>query len=111
MQTDFDNYRTADGALLRMKIGLSVGTANIHYIGRKDFKMFDITGESVDSANVAQSVTQPGTVVLSKSAWGMCNKESCFSKLVGHGCAMVQSKRAHHTCVYQHTVHTANTLG
>ena len=89
MQSDFDNYRTQDGALLRMKIGLSVGRTDIHYIGGKDFKTFDITGESVDDANLAQSVTRPGTVVLSKPAWEMCNKESCFSRMVGHGCVMV----------------------
>ena len=95
MQNDFDNYRTPDGAVLRMKIGLSVGTADVHYIGGKEFKTFDITGECVDDANVAQSVTRPGTVVLSKAAWEMCNKENCFSRLVGHGCAMVQ-----YNCIY-----------
>ena len=89
MQNDFDNYRTQDGALLRMKIGLSVGRTDVHYIGQKDFKTFDITGESVDDANLAQSQTRPGTVVLSKTAWEMCNKESCFSRIVGHGCVMV----------------------
>ena len=89
MQSDFDNYRTPDGVFLRMKIGLSVGTADVHYIGGKDFKTFDITGECVDDANTAQSVTRPGTVVLSKMAWEMCNKETCFFRLVGHGCAMV----------------------
>ena len=93
MQSDFDNYRTPDGALLRMKIGLSVGTADVHYIGGKDFKTFDITGECVDDANIAQSVTRPGTVVLSKMAWEMCNKENCFFRIVGHGCAMVQIYR------------------
>lgn len=98
MQNDFDKYRTPDGVVLRMKIGLSVGTANVHYIGGKEFKTFDITGESVDDANTAQSVTQPGTVVLSKMAWEMCNKENCFSRLVGHGCAMVQI----HTHTYTH---------
>lgn len=89
MQNDFDKYRTPDGIVLRMKIGLSVGTANVHYIGGKEFKTFDITGECVDDANTAQSVTQPGTVVLSKMAWEMCKKENCFSRIVGHGCAMV----------------------
>ena len=89
MQNDFDNYRTQDGALLRMKIGLGVGRTDIHFIGRKEFKTFDITGESVDDANLAQSKTRPGTVVLSNTAWEMCNKESCFSRIVGHGCVMV----------------------
>lgn len=89
MQNDFDNYRTQDGALLRMKIGLSVGRTDVHFIGQKDFKTFDITGESVDDANLAQSMTRPGTVVLSKTAWEMCNKETCFSRMVGQGCVMV----------------------
>ena len=89
MQNDFDNYRTADGVVLRMKIGLSVGSADVHYIGEKEYKTVDITGECVDDANTAQSVTRPGTVVISKAAWDMCNKERCFAKSVGKGCAMV----------------------
>lgn len=109
MQSDFDNYRTQDGALLRMKIGLSVGTADIHYIGRKDFKTFDITGECVDDASIAQSVTRPGTVVLSKMAWEMCNKQSCFFRLVGHGCAMVcLHTMTQHIIMYKHTVCMSN---
>ena len=91
MQNDFDNYKTPDGVVLRMKIGLSVGMADIHYVGGRDYKTFDVTGECVDDANTAQSVTRPGTVVLSKPAWEMCNKENCFSRLVGNGCAMVCS--------------------
>ena len=89
MQSDFDDYKTTDGVLLRMKIGVSVGSADVHYIGRKDFKTFDITGECVDGARLAQSLTKPGTVVLSELAWKMCEKDSCLIVPIEEGCVMV----------------------
>lgn len=94
MQNNFDNYTTQDGVVLRMKIGLSVGKTDVHYIGVKEFKTFDISGESVDDANLAQSLTRPGTVVLSNKAWEMCNKQNCSFTVVGKGCVMV--------CTYIH---------
>lgn len=89
MQNDFDNFNTADGVLLRMKLGLSVGPVEIHFVGNNDYKTFDITGEAVDDVNKAQSLARPGSVIISKAAWEMCNKQRCFAKLVGPGYAHV----------------------
>lgn len=89
MQNDFDNFQTSDGVTLRMKIGLSVGKVEIHYIGNNEYKTFDVTGEAVDDVNKAQSLAKSGAVVISKAAWDMCNKQRCFAKLVGPGYAQV----------------------
>ena len=90
MQTDFDNFQTLDGDTLRMKLGLSVGKTEIHYIGNANYKTFDITGEAIDEVNKAQSLTKAGGVVISKAAWEMSNKQRCFAKLVGPGYAQVR---------------------
>ena len=89
MQTDYDNYQTPDGVTLRMKLSLSVGSVDIHYIGNETYKTFDVTGAAVDDVNTAQSFTKPGTVVISKNAWEMCNQDKCFARLVGKDCAQV----------------------
>lgn len=89
MQTDFDNFKTSDGVILRMKLGLSVGKVEIHYIGNEAYKTFDTTGVAVDDVNKAQSLAKSGAVVISKEAWEMCNKQRCFAKLVGPGFAQV----------------------
>ena len=86
MQSDFDNFQTSDGVILRMKIGLSVGKVEIHYIGNRKYKTFDVTGEAVDDVNQAQSLAKSGAVVISKAAWDMCNKQRCIAKIVGPGC-------------------------
>lgn len=83
IQTNLDNYQTADGVLLRMKIALSVGKSYIHYIGNDKYKTFDITGPAVDEVNVAQSVTKPGAVVITKTAWEMCDQDRCTAISVG----------------------------
>ena len=89
MQNDFDNFKSTDGDILRMKLGLSVGRVEIHYIGNADYKTFDVTGEAVDDVNQAQSLTKSGAVVISKAAWDVCNKQRCIAKLVGPGYAQV----------------------
>ena len=91
MQNDFDNFQTSDGVTLRMKIGLSVGKAEIHYIGNGKYKTFDVTGEAVNDVNTAQSHARSGSVVISKAAWEMCNKQRCIAKIVGNGYAQVKS--------------------
>ena len=89
MQNDFDNFQTSDGVTLRMKIGLSVGKVEIHYIGNVEYKTFDVTGIAVDDVNKAQSLAKSGTVIISKAAWEMSNKQNCIAKLVGPGYAQV----------------------
>lgn len=89
MQNDFDNFQTSDGVTLRMKIGLSVGKVEIHYIGNAEYKTFDVTGKAVDDVNKAQSLAKSGTVIISKAAWEMSNKQNCTVKLVGPGYAQV----------------------
>lgn len=89
MQNDFDMFQTPDGVSLRMKLGLSIGKVELHYIGNEQYKTFDITGEAVDDVNKAQSLTKSGAVVISKTAWEMCNKQRCFASLVGPGFAQV----------------------
>lgn len=83
MQNDFDMFQTSDGVTLRMKLGLSIGRVELHYIGNEQYKTFDITGEAVDDVNKAQSLTKSGAVVISKAAWEVCNKQRCFASLVG----------------------------
>lgn len=91
MQNDFDNFNTSDGVILRMKLGLSVGKMDIHYIGNDKYKTFDVTGEAIEDVKKAQSLAKSGTVVISKAAWEMCNKQRCFAKLVGPGFAQVNA--------------------
>ena len=92
MQHDFDSYQTSDGVVLRMKIGLSVGKVEIHYIGNEECQTFDVTGDAIDDVNKAQSLARSNTVILSNPAWEMCNKQRCFARLVGGGFAHVRSQ-------------------
>ena len=89
MQNDYDNFQSSDGDILRMKLAVSVGKVQIHYIGNTEYKTFDVTGEAIDDVNEAQSFAKPGTVIISKGAWDMSNKQRCFAKHVGPGCAQV----------------------
>ena len=89
MQNDFDNFQTPDGITLRMKIGLSVGKVDIHYLGNSDYKTFDVTGEAVDDVHDAQSLCKAGAVVISRSAWEMVNRQKCIATAVGSGLAQV----------------------
>lgn len=91
MQNDYDNFQSSDGDILRMKLGVSIGKIQIHYVGNVEYKTFDVTGEAIDDVNEAQSFAKSGTVVISKLAWDMCNKQRCFAKHVGPGCAQVHS--------------------
>lgn len=90
MQKECDNYQTPDGVLLRMKIGLSIGKTEIHYIGNDEYRTFDITGPAVIDVNVAQELTEPGGVVISKMAWDLCKKEKYVASLVHFGFAQVR---------------------
>lgn len=90
MQKEFDNYQTPDNVTLRMKISLSVGAVDIHYIGNETYKTFDVTGTAVDDVNMAQSFTKPGNVVISNYAWKICDQDKCFARLVGPDCAQVK---------------------
>ena len=89
MQNDYDNFQTQDGVTLRMKLGLSVGKVEIHYIGNESYRTFDVTGQAIDDANTAQNHTLSGAVVISKMAWETCDKRRCVCKIVGPGCAQV----------------------
>ena len=89
MQSDFDNFETPDGVILRMKIAISVGKCHIHYIGNDEYKTFDITGAAIDEVNTAQSVTKPGTVVITKAAWMICDQVKYSAKDVGQGSMQV----------------------
>lgn len=89
MQKDYDNFHTPDGVLLRMKIGLSIGRVDLHYIGNEETRTFDVTGEAIDDANTAQNLAKSGTVVISKLAWDICNKKQCSATIVGPGYAEV----------------------
>lgn len=77
IQTSYDNYQTNDGVLLRMKIALSVGKCFVHFIGSESDKTFDFTGPAVDEVNLAQSFTGPGAVVITKTAWEICDQSKC----------------------------------
>ncbi len=91
MQNNFDNFQTPDGVVLRMKVGLSIGKVDIHFIGDNNRRTFDVTGEAIDDANVAQNHTKSGSVVISKLAWNMLtSKDRCVATIVGPGCAQVR---------------------
>jgi len=101
MQNKFDNFQTPDGVVLRMKVGLSIGKVDIHFIGtdgRRTFdfigtdgrRTFDVAGEAIVDANIAQNHTKSGAVVVSKEAWSLLHsKEKCVAIIVGPGCAQV----------------------
>lgn len=73
-----------------MKIAVSAGKAEIHYIGNDEYKTFDITGKAIDDANQAQSDCQSGSVVVSKAAWNMCDQQQYSATIIGQaGCAQV----------------------
>lgn len=91
IQKQFGNFKTADGDILRMRIGLSIGKVELHYIGNKSVRLFDVTGQAIEDSNVAQSHTKSGGVVISKVAWECLNKKRCVAKLVGPGYAQVNS--------------------
>lgn len=91
MQSEYDNFETPDGVILRMKIAISVGKCHIHYIGNESYKTFDITGAAIDDVNVAQSYTKPGAVVVSKTAWTICDQERYAAKGVEEGCVQVNA--------------------
>ena len=89
MQKKFDNFQTPDDVLLRFKIALSVGKAHIHFIGNQEYRTFDITGPAVDEVTIAQSVAKPGTVVVTRVAWEMCNQELYTADVLEHGFMLV----------------------
>ncbi len=90
MQVNYDNFESSDGDILRMKLAVSVGRVEIHYIGNKEYKTFDITGEAIDDVNQAQSECKAGDIVVSQTAWEMCNKQRCLASTVGEaGCMKV----------------------
>ncbi len=91
IQKNFDNFMTQDGDILRMKIGLSNGKVDLHYIGNKSVHLFDVTGQAIEDSNTAQHHTESGAVVISKLAWESINKERCVAKVVGPGYAQVPS--------------------
>ncbi len=92
MQVNYDNFESSDGDILRMKLAVSVGRVHIHYIGNKEYKTFDITGEAIDDVNQAQSECKAGDVVVSKAAWEMCDKQQCLASTVGEaGCMQVMA--------------------
>lgn len=89
IQKEFDLFKTQDGEVLRMKIGLSVGRVELHYIGNDSVRLFDVTGEAIEDSNIAQQNCKSGTVVISKLARGFLNKERCVCNPVGPGYAQV----------------------
>lgn len=89
MQKKFDNFQTPDDIALRFKIALSIGKAHIHFIGNQDYRTFDITGPAVDEVTVAQSVAKPGTVVVTRVAWEMCNQKLYTAEVMEHGFMLV----------------------
>lgn len=91
IQNEFDLFKTRDGEILRMKIGLSIGKVELHYIGNNSVRLFDVTGQAIEDANTAQQHTNSGAVVISKLAWECLDKEGCVAKLVGPGYAQVKS--------------------
>lgn len=90
MQNIFNNSTAPNGTAVRIKIGLGVGCMNVHHFGKEEYKAFAVTGECVDGANAAQAVARPGTVIVSKEAWELCEKDKCFGMMVGKGCVMVR---------------------
>ena len=90
MQTNYRNYKTADGDTLCMKLGISVGNLDMYHIGAPGFHMLDLAGEAVDDVNAAQNLARSGTVVISPASWDMCNKPFCIARLVGNGFAEVR---------------------
>ncbi len=91
IQAKCDNFESSDGDILRMKIGVSIGKTKIHYIGNKEFKTFDITGPAITDVNLAQSECPSGSVVISKTAWTICEQQQYFATAIGKaGCAQVQ---------------------
>lgn len=89
IQKEFGNFNTEDGDILRMKIGLSIGKVDLHYIGNRSLRLFDVTGQAIEDSNIAQSHTRSGGVVISKVAWECLNRLKCAAKLVGPGYAQV----------------------
>lgn len=89
IQENFDNFRTQDGEVLRMKIGLSSGKVDLHYIGNKSVRLYDVTGPAIEDSNTAQHHTKSGAVVISKMAWECISKERCVAEVVGPGFAQV----------------------
>jgi len=102
MQADYDNFVSADGDLLRVKLAVSVGKSQIHYIGNGEYKTFDITGEAITDVNEAQNNCKAGSVVLSKDAWDMCDQDTYTSQPLEDDCVQVHVKFTLHiyTCIY-----------
>ena len=94
IQKKFGDYSTEDGDILRMRIGLSIGKVELHYIGNKSIKLFDVTGQAIEDSNVAQSHTKSGGVVISKTAWEYVNQKKCVAKMVGPDYAQVNQRLA-----------------
>ena len=82
MQNEFDHFKTP-GGMLRMKIGVSIGKVDLHFIGNEESRTFDVTGEAIDDANTAQNNTTSGAVVISKLALMLCDQTKCSSIPVG----------------------------
>lgn len=53
------------------------------YIGNKNCRIFVLGGDALEDANVGQSLTQSGTVVVSSAVWEACSRDKFFANVVG----------------------------
>ena len=89
MQKEFDQFKTDDGKILRMKIGMSIGKVECHYIGNTSVRLFDVAGEAILDANKAQQLCKSGRVVVSKTANEILGPDICVAQAVGPGYSLV----------------------
>lgn len=54
-------------------------------VGNKNCRIFVLGGDALEDANVGQSVTQSGTVVVSTAVWEACSRDKFFGNTLGDG--------------------------
>lgn len=53
------------------------------YIGNKNCRIFVLGGDALEEANIGQSMTQSGTVVVSSAVWESCSRDKFFANVLG----------------------------
>ena len=85
IQEECDKYMTDVGVLLQVKTAVAVGVVYVTYVGLEYSKQFDMSGPAIDDANAAEKWAEPGSVVLSQTAWDNCEHGLFLHELVEDG--------------------------
>lgn len=73
------------GVMLGVKIALSVGKMIVTHVGVDESKHFDLSGSAVDDVNNAEKWAEPGSIILSHTAYLNCDQTLFLFEIMADG--------------------------